>query len=100
MCILVAPPVEETKLFSYEDGDLDFSDQDDIPSIPSDIKLTNGIVGTSTMETQTHQVYMHVAKLVQSAWVSTISRWIDKQYESFLLLSCGDPLCVGKECEA
>lgn len=43
-------------LFSYEDGDLDFSDQDDIPSIPSSTKLTNGI-GISTTETQTHQVF-------------------------------------------
>ena len=39
-------------MFSYEVGDLDFSDQDDIPSVSSSTKLTNG---TST-GTQHHQV--------------------------------------------
>ena len=36
-------------MFSYENGDLDFSDQDDIPSIPSSGKLSNG-VGTELQQ--------------------------------------------------
>ena len=49
----IVPQVDEMRLFSYEDGDLDFSDQDEIPSIPNGVQLISSRGTSSTMETQT-----------------------------------------------
>ena len=56
----IVPQVDEMRLFSYEDGDLDFSDQDEIPSIPNGVQLISSRGMSSTMETQTQQVCTYV----------------------------------------